>query len=188
MQYIHVKRIIKLSKAFVKQHSFWTKATGRDWYHKSSYILLRPLDILLSGISRVWDMDRHPFSIENILKDTRGAGGILKIAPTSEALALAERMAGRPLFYYITEILSNGYIDLNSKPAFSVSSLLVYRRKLSIAYFGERKEKSSQHHWKVLLKSFRLNVHTTDSKARCTDCASPSWTSAGSERCKNSSV
>lgn len=44
-------------------------------------------------------MDRHPFSIENILKDTRGAGSILKIAPTSEALALAERMAGKfPLF------------------------------------------------------------------------------------------
>ena len=40
------------------------------------------------------DMDRHPFSIENILKDTRGASRILKIAPTSEALALAERMAG----------------------------------------------------------------------------------------------
>jgi len=39
-------------------------------------------------------MERHPFSIENILKDTRGAGSILKIAPTSEALALAERMAG----------------------------------------------------------------------------------------------
>ena len=39
-------------------------------------------------------MDRHPFSIENILKDTRGASRILKIAPTSEALALAERMAG----------------------------------------------------------------------------------------------
>lgn len=38
-------------------------------------------------------MDRHPFSIENILKDTRGAGSILKISPTSEALALAERMA-----------------------------------------------------------------------------------------------
>ncbi|XP_073253077.1 uncharacterized protein [Porites lutea] len=38
-------------------------------------------------------MDRHPFSIENILKDTRGASRILKIAPTSEALALAERMA-----------------------------------------------------------------------------------------------
>ncbi|KAL9972340.1 hypothetical protein ACROYT_G018625 [Oculina patagonica] len=38
-------------------------------------------------------MERHPFSIENILKDTRGAGSILKIAPTSEALALAERMA-----------------------------------------------------------------------------------------------
>lgn len=39
-------------------------------------------------------MERHPFSIENILKDTRSAGSILKIAPTSEALALAERMAG----------------------------------------------------------------------------------------------
>ena len=45
-------------------------------------------------------MDRHPFSIENILKDTRGAGSILKIAPTSEALALAERMAGKiPLLF-----------------------------------------------------------------------------------------
>ena len=40
-------------------------------------------------------MDHHPFSIENILKDTRGAGSILKMAPTSEALALAERMAGK---------------------------------------------------------------------------------------------
>lgn len=38
-------------------------------------------------------MNRLPFSIENILKDTRGAGSILKMAPTSEALALAERMA-----------------------------------------------------------------------------------------------
>ena len=45
-------------------------------------------------------MDRHPFSIENILKDTRGAGSILKIAPTSEALALAERMAGNILFFF----------------------------------------------------------------------------------------
>lgn len=45
-------------------------------------------------------MDCHPFSIENILKDTRGAGSILKIAPTSEALALAERMAGKiPLLF-----------------------------------------------------------------------------------------
>lgn len=38
-------------------------------------------------------MERHPFSIENILKDTRGSSSILKVAPTSEALALAERMA-----------------------------------------------------------------------------------------------
>ncbi|XP_068702966.1 diencephalon/mesencephalon homeobox protein 1-B-like [Montipora foliosa] len=38
-------------------------------------------------------MDRHSFSIENILKDTRGSGNILKMTPTSEALALAERMA-----------------------------------------------------------------------------------------------
>lgn len=44
-------------------------------------------------------MERHPFSIENILKDTRGAGSILKIAPTSEALALAERMAGKLCLY-----------------------------------------------------------------------------------------
>lgn len=44
-------------------------------------------------------MERHPFSIENILKDTRGAGSILKIAPTSEALALAERMAGQSTSY-----------------------------------------------------------------------------------------
>lgn len=38
-------------------------------------------------------MDCHSFSIESILKDTRTAGNILKMAPTTEALALAERMA-----------------------------------------------------------------------------------------------
>lgn len=38
-------------------------------------------------------MERHPFSIESILKDTQGPSSILKVAPSSEALALAERMA-----------------------------------------------------------------------------------------------
>lgn len=55
--------------------------------------------ILLAAIQHDWDMERHPFSIENILKDTRSAGSILKIAPTSEALALAERMAGSSTLY-----------------------------------------------------------------------------------------
>lgn len=58
----------------------------RNWFAYSFY--LQPTE------QQDWDMERHPFSIENILKDTRGAGSILKIAPTSEALALAERMAG----------------------------------------------------------------------------------------------
>lgn len=81
-------------------------------------------------------MNRLPFSIENILKDTQGAGSILKMAPTSEALALAERMAGKSLilFPFVKSLTENP--AKARKPRDSCHSVILEQLKSSKRRLG----------------------------------------------------